>query len=103
MSHRIAPTAVRFRWIVLLFLVSLAARVEATISVTLSANPSSPQPLATTITWTATVTDSAGGAHEYQFSVDPPGADLQPSYVTTVPPRRFHGRRARGKEHSPSA
>lgn len=71
MSFRLSFTSVR--WIALLFVVSIAARVEASISVTLAASPLSPQPLATTITWTANVTDSAGGAHEFQFSVAPNG------------------------------
>jgi len=84
MSFRLAFTGAR--WILLLFLVSMAARAEATITVTLTPSPASPQPLATTITWTATVTDSAGGAHEYQFSVDPPGggtAAIVRDYSTT--------------------
>ena len=71
MSSRLAFAA--SRWIALLFLVSLAAQVEATITVTLAAGPSSPQPLATTIIWVATVTDSSGGGHEFQFSVAPSG------------------------------
>ena len=61
------------RWLALLFLVFLAARAQATITVTLSANLSSPQPLGTTITFTANVTDTAGGAHEHQFKVTPIG------------------------------
>lgn len=62
-----------FRWLALLLLVSLGARVQATITVTLSASPASPQPLGTTITWTAHVSDTTGGAHEYQFRVAPRG------------------------------
>jgi arylsulfate sulfotransferase len=64
------------RWIALLFLVSMAARLEASISVTLASSPASPQPVGTVITWTATVQDTAPGTHEYQFSVGPANGQL---------------------------
>jgi arylsulfate sulfotransferase len=64
------------RWIALLFLVSMAARVEATISVTLSPSPAGPQPVGTVITWTATVSDTAPGTHQYRFSVGPANGSL---------------------------
>ena len=57
----------------LLFLVSMAAQVEATIMVELTAAPASPQPVGTIITWTATVTDDEGGQDEIQFKVAPSG------------------------------
>ena len=72
MSFRLAFTSLR--WITLLFLVSLAARAGATITVTLSPSLASPQPLGTTIVWTATVTDTVGGGDEMQFSVAPNGS-----------------------------
>ncbi len=56
-------------WIALLFLVIAAVSAEATIRVTLSSSPASPQPVGTTITWTATVSDTASGGHELQFRV----------------------------------
>ncbi len=64
-------TVAGVRWIALLFLISMAAQAEATISVTLAPSPAGPQPVGTVITWTATVQDTASGAHEYQFSVGP--------------------------------
>jgi len=75
-SYRLASAGTCFRWIALLFLVSLAARVEATITVTLTPSPASPQPVGTVITWTATVQDTAPGTHEYQFSVGPANGQL---------------------------
>ena len=57
------------RWLALLFLVTAAGCAEATIQVTLSSSPASPQPVGTTITWTATVSDTASGGHELQFRV----------------------------------
>ncbi len=47
--------------------------LRAGISVTLSPSPAGPQPVGTVITWTATVQDTAEGAHEYQFSAGPKG------------------------------
>jgi arylsulfate sulfotransferase len=53
-----------------------ASALRASISVTLSPSPAGPQPVGTVITWTATVEDTAEGAHEYQFSVGPKGGAL---------------------------
>jgi arylsulfate sulfotransferase len=50
--------------------------LHATISVTLSPSPAGPQPVGTIITWTATVSDTATGAHEYQFSEGPSNGPL---------------------------
>ncbi len=74
MSSRLAFAA--SRWIALLFLVSLAAQVEATITVTLAPSPAGPQPVGTVITWTATVSDTASGKHQYRFSVGPANGSL---------------------------
>jgi hypothetical protein len=41
----------------------------AGISITLAPSAASPQPVGTSITWTAIVTDGSSGGHEYQFSV----------------------------------
>ena len=71
MNFRLAFTGVRS--IALLFLVSIAARAGATITVTLSPSLASPQPVGTTIVWTANVTDTVGGGDEMQFSVAPSG------------------------------
>ncbi len=64
----------------LLSLIALAflstGALRATISVTLSPSPGGPQPVGTMITWTATVQDSAPGAHEFQFSVGPANGPL---------------------------
>jgi arylsulfate sulfotransferase len=65
--HRFAFSGVRC--FAILFLALLGARSEATISVTLAASPASPQPVGTTVTWTATVSDTSTGTHELQFSV----------------------------------
>ena len=51
----------------------MVARMEATIQVSLSASPASPQPVGTTVTWTASFSDTAGGSHEFQYSVTPGG------------------------------
>ena len=67
MMFRLASSGVRS--IALLFIVALASRAGASIQVTLAPSPASPQPVGTTITWTATITDSAHGGHELQFSV----------------------------------
>ena len=61
------------RWIALVFVVAVAGRSGATIQVTLASSPASPQPVGTTITWTATISDTASGGHEYQYSVAPSG------------------------------
>jgi arylsulfate sulfotransferase len=62
------------RWIALLFLlVATGVRMGATIHVTLASSPASPQPVGTTVTWTATISDTASGGHELQFSVAPSG------------------------------
>jgi arylsulfate sulfotransferase len=53
------------------FLSNVALR--AGISVTLAPTPAGPQPVGTLITWTATVQDTASGAHQYQFRVGPAG------------------------------
>ena len=64
------------RTLSLLGLAFLATNAFATISVTLTPSPASPQPVGTVITWTATVSDTAPGTHEYQFSVGPAGGPL---------------------------
>ena len=55
------------RTLCLIGLALLSTSAFATISVTLSPSPAGPQPVGTVITWTATVTDTAAGAHEYRF------------------------------------
>lgn len=57
------------RWTAFLLLVAVAGHLEASIQVALASSPASPQPVATTITWTATISDTASGGHEYQYSV----------------------------------
>jgi len=52
-----------------LLLAVAAVRLDASISVTLAASPASPQPVGTTITWTATISDTSSGTHELQYSV----------------------------------
>ena len=54
----------------------LSTSALATISVTLSPSPAGPQPVGTVITWTATVSDTASGTHEYRFSVGPANGQL---------------------------
>ncbi len=54
-----------------------AALSMATISVTLTPDLPSPQPLGTSIHWTATVTDSSPGEHRYRFLTQPTGFDQQ--------------------------
>lgn len=46
-----------------------ATSLEAAISVSLTSSLRTPQPVGTTVTWTATATDSDAGTKEYQFSV----------------------------------
>ena len=60
----------------LIAVAGLSTSAFATISVTLSPSPSGPQPVGTVITWTATVSDTAPGTHEYRFSVGPAGGPL---------------------------
>jgi hypothetical protein len=50
--------------------------LHASILVTLSASPASPQPVGTIITWTATVQDSEQGTHEYRFLLGPQNGTL---------------------------
>ena len=66
----------RLRTLALFGLAILATNAFATISVTLTPSPASPQPVGTVITWTASVQDSVPGTHEYQFSVGPAGGPL---------------------------
>ena len=49
----------------------------ATVTVSLTPNPAGPQPVGTSITWTAMVTDSQAGAHSYRFSVQAAGGRVQ--------------------------
>ena len=46
-----------------------AARLNAALQVQLTPSLSAPQPVGTSITWTATFTDTSAGAHEFQFRV----------------------------------
>jgi arylsulfate sulfotransferase len=64
------------RTLCLIGLALLSTSALAGISVTLSPSPAGPQPVGTIITWTATVQDSAQGAHEFQFSVGPASGPL---------------------------
>jgi hypothetical protein len=54
-----------------------ALRMGATVTVSLTPNPAGPQPVGTSITWTAMVTDLQAGAHSYRFSVQAPGGRVQ--------------------------
>lgn len=51
----------------------LASRLTATVNVTFTPSVASPQPVGTTITWTASATDPDAGAIDYQFSVSSNG------------------------------
>ena len=64
------------RTLSLVGLAFLSTSALATISVTLSPSPAGPQPVGTVITWTATVSDTATGTHEYRFSVGPAAGPL---------------------------
>jgi len=64
------------RSVCLLGLAFSASILHATITVTLSASPASPQPVGMVITWTATVHDTEPGTHDYQFSVGPANGPL---------------------------
>ena len=64
------------RILCLIGLALLSTSALGTISVTLSPSPAGPQPVGTVITWTATVSDTAPGAHQYQFRVGPTGSPL---------------------------
>ena len=55
----------------LIGLALLSTSALASISVTLSPSPAGPQPVGTIITWTATVSDTTPGTHEYRFTVGP--------------------------------
>src|ERR1044071_7418952 len=48
-------------------------RAQANVLVQLSPSFSPPQPVGTTITWTASASDTNSGTLEYQFSVQSPG------------------------------
>lgn len=48
--------------------------LHASIGVTLAPGISAPQPVGTLINWTAAVTDTVAGSHEFQFRVTAPGA-----------------------------
>jgi arylsulfate sulfotransferase len=58
---------------IILTLSCLSQHLGATIQVQLAPSPASPQPVGTIITWTATVSDSSAGAHEYQFTANRTG------------------------------
>ncbi|MCC7156817.1 MAG: aryl-sulfate sulfotransferase [Bryobacterales bacterium] len=49
----------------------------ATITVTLTPDLNSPQPVGTSITWTAVVTDTSAGDHDYRFTAQKTGAPVQ--------------------------
>ncbi len=65
------------RTLCLLGLALLSTSALASISVTLSPSPAGPQPVGTVITWTATVSDTASGTHEYRFTVGPAAGPFQ--------------------------
>ena len=65
------------RTLCLLGLALLSTSALASISVTLSPSPAGPQPVGTVITWTATVSDTAPGTHEYRFTVGPAAGPFQ--------------------------
>ena len=67
----------RLRIPCLLGLALVSTSALATISVTLSPSPAGPQPVGTVITWTATVSDTAPGTHEYRFTVGPAAGPFQ--------------------------
>ncbi|HLY16753.1 MAG TPA: aryl-sulfate sulfotransferase [Bryobacteraceae bacterium] len=54
----------------------LCAPAFATVTVSMTPSHASPQPLGTSITWTATGTDTASGPLTFQFNVTPPGGSL---------------------------
>lgn len=58
----------RQRAALLTFIAAGALPVFATITVTLVPNLAGPQPVGTSVTWTATVADSAAGAHDFRFT-----------------------------------
>ncbi len=58
----------------------LSTPLRATIQVQLTPLPASPQVLGTTITWTASATDSNPGPVTYKFEVAPPGSN--PTFAT---------------------
>src|SRR5580658_10712226 len=61
------------------FLVGLLWSAPALATVTIASlapSPASPQPVGSTIAWTATATDSNTGPLTFQFNVTPPGGSL---------------------------
>ncbi|MGC9945346.1 MAG: aryl-sulfate sulfotransferase [Bryobacteraceae bacterium] len=55
----------------------LSAPVYATVTiVSLKPSHASPQPIGTSVTWTATATDSNAGPLTFQFNITPPGGSL---------------------------
>ncbi|HEX8189231.1 MAG TPA: aryl-sulfate sulfotransferase, partial [Pyrinomonadaceae bacterium] len=58
-----------------MFALSTGRAHAAVVVQQLTPSPTSPRPVGTTITWTATATDTNPGGFEYQFSVRPPGGD----------------------------
>lgn len=51
--------------------------IAGSITITLTPNLPDPQPVGTSIVWTASVVDSDSGSHIYRFSAGPAGAPLQ--------------------------
>lgn len=60
----------------LILLTALAGSVPAAITVTLTPGLPSPQPLGTSIKWTATVVDTQPGDHLYRFTTQPTGLSV---------------------------
>lgn len=79
------------------FGVMVTTPLYGTIQVTLASSPMSPQPVGTTVTWTASISDNVAGSHELQFSVGPSGGpsaivrDYHPSSTFTWTPTTSEG------------
>src|SRR5688572_11804419 len=62
----------------LLFLsAAFTASLTASISITLTPSLPSPQPLGTSVQWTAAITDTEPGGHLYRFNTQPSGLPVQ--------------------------
>ncbi len=67
-------STVEFGWRCGILLFVLAGmNLTASITVTLTPSPASPQPVGTILTWNAGLNDTSAGSHEYRFSVASPG------------------------------
>ncbi|HEX6880212.1 MAG TPA: aryl-sulfate sulfotransferase [Terriglobales bacterium] len=51
-------------------------RLDAAITIQLTPSPAQPQPVGTTITWTASATDTSAGTLDYRFSIRQPGGSF---------------------------